>query len=143
MSGQTVNSNNTQALVDTGYSGLATYGQYNAFIGGILGTFVSIVFIAIGVLVVRNVIQQTDNSDQKQPSSPSSQKSNPPPKTIGWIFIGIGVFILILVWANFFFSRASKGYAATMGANQLLQGRTSGLSLGVLGGVGLANTFGY
>lgn len=102
--------NDLSNVVSTAYKGAAGLGRIETIIGAVVGGFLSVVLVGVGINLIRHPQPQTD---------PNGKVIGPPTTTPGWILVGLGVFIALSAGISLWLVNHYKGFAALIGAESI------------------------
>ena len=90
------------------YRGAVEFGRIESYASLFMGNMIGIIFLIAGILILKSKPQQLDNKNKEQP-----QQNH---KTGGWIFIGLGIFVIVSAWIYWWVIRKSDVAAAANAA---------------------------
>ena len=94
------------------YTGAATIGKIDAYIGAAVGTLIGIIFIIAGIAILTSKNDPNDEMD-------GDKNQN---RMMSGIFILIGIVAIVVGWINLYFTSKSKAYAAVSGGTDVIHG---------------------
>jgi hypothetical protein len=91
------------------YRGAVEFGRIESYASLFMGNMIGIIFLIAGILILKSKPQpQIVDKNKEQP-----QQNN---KTGGWIFIGLGIFVIVSAWIYWWVIRKSDVAAAANAA---------------------------